>query len=167
MSDIFVDSDGTLTFKGKSYRSTLGRGGVRIDHSEGDGSTPVGCFPIRKVFYRPDKFGSPPESVFTTQALRLDDGWCDDADRPEYNKYVKLPYDGSHEELWRDDHVYDIIVILGHNDSPPVPGKGSAIFMHVAREGYTPTLGCIALSLEDLLEVLRGADVSTKICIRP
>ncbi|MEK7177120.1 MAG: L,D-transpeptidase family protein [Patescibacteria group bacterium] len=163
MHNILVTSDGILTFNGKKYRCALGKGGVRMDHVEGDEATPVGCFPIRKVFYRPDKFKKAPETVFPTQALQMDDGWCDDVNRPEYNKYVKLPYDGSHEKLWRDDHLYDIIVVLGHNDDPPVPSKGSAIFMHVARETYTPTLGCIALSQDDLLELLKTADPSTQV----
>ena len=167
MKNILVRPNGVLVFNGKGYRCALGKGGVKVDHVEGDEATPTGCFRIRKVFYRPDKFdGIPPETVFPTQALYLDDGWSDDVNLLEYNKHIKLPYDGSHEELWRkEDHLYDIIVVLGRNDSPPVPRKGSAIFMHLTREGYPPTHGCIALSREDLLEILRIAKLSTQVCV--
>ncbi len=99
---------------------------------------------------------APPKTGLPTAALRRNDGWCDAPDDPNYNRPVSLPYPASHERLWRDDAVYDIIVILGHNDDPPVPGRGSAIFMHLARPGYGDTEGCVALSLEDLKTVLAG-----------
>lgn len=167
MANIEVRGDGTLTCNGKKYRCALGKGGVREDKREGDGATPIGCFAVRKVYYRPDKFDQPPQTAFPVQAVATDDGWADDDKLPEYNTRVKLPYAGSHEKLWRDDHLYDLIVELGYNDRPPVPGKGSAIFMHVARETYSPTAGCVALSQEDLLEVLRGAEAGTQVCVRP
>jgi L,D-peptidoglycan transpeptidase YkuD (ErfK/YbiS/YcfS/YnhG family) len=72
----------------------------------------------------------------------------------------------SHEKLWRDDEVYDIVVVLGFNDNPVVPGKGSAIFMHIARQGYSPTAGCIAFSREDLLEILKNCDKTTLVCVK-
>ncbi len=166
MNNIVVNSSGVLYFNNKEYRCALGRGGVRADKQEGDEATPIGCFSIRKIFYRPDKFEKPPETAFSTQALTQNDGWSDDMNMPEYNSYIKLPYNGSHEKLWRDDHLYDIIVVLGYNDNPAVAGKDSAIFMHLAREGYTPTAGCVALSKEDLLEILRIADNTTRACIQ-
>ncbi len=164
--NIVVNSSGVLRFNNKEYRCALGKGGVRIDKQEGDGATPIGCFPIRKVYYRPDKFERPPKTVFPTQALTKDDGWSDDVNLPEYNTHVKIPYNGSHEKLWRDDNLYDVIVVLGYNDNPTISGKGSAIFMHVAGEGYTPTEGCIALSKEDLLEILEVADKKTQLCTK-
>lgn len=166
MNNIIVNAGGALYFNDKQYRCALGEGGVRMDKQEGDGATPVGCFPIRKVFYRSDKLGNPPETILPTQALAQDDGWSDDVNLPEYNQLVKLPYNGSREKLWRDDRLYDIVVVLGYNDNPPIAGKGSAIFMHVAREGYAPTAGCIALSREDLLEILRTADAATQVCVQ-
>ena len=166
MDNIVVNASGTLNFNDKQYRCALGKGGILMDKREGDGATPIGCFPIRKVFYRPDKFKNPPETFFPIQALTQDDGWSDDVNLPQYNQPVKLPYHGSHEKLWREDHLYDIIVILGYNDDPPIAGKGSAIFMHVAREEYTPTAGCIALSRKDLLEILRTADAATQVCVQ-
>jgi L,D-peptidoglycan transpeptidase YkuD (ErfK/YbiS/YcfS/YnhG family) len=94
-------------------------------------------------------------------ALSPDDGWCDDPSSPFYNQHVKLPFAPSHEKLWRDDHVYDLIVVLGHNDDPPVAGMGSAIFAHLARPDYSGTEGCVALKLEDMqafLHVARPGD---------
>ena len=93
------------------------------------------------------------------------DGWCDDPRDRNYNRQIRLPYSGSHERLWRDDHVYDVIVVLGYNDAPVVPDAGSAIFMHVAREDFGPTEGCVALALPDLLRVLAAIGPHDRIVI--
>ena len=90
--------------------------------------------------------------------MALDDGWCDAPDDPNYNRLVSQPYPASHEALWRDDGVYDLIVVLGHNDDPPVPGLGSAIFLHICRPGYPPTEGCVAIARDDLEALLRIAE---------
>ncbi|MBU3968657.1 L,D-transpeptidase family protein [Patescibacteria group bacterium] len=165
MNNIIINSNGAF-FKGKQYRCTLGKSGVSTSKKEGDGFTPAGCFPIRLVLYRPDRFEKAPQTVFPTRPLSQSDGWSDDANSSEYNTLVRLPYGGSHEKLWRDDYIYDIIVILGYNDNPPVAGKGSAIFIHLAREEYSPTAGCIAFSMEDLLEILGTADITTHVCVQ-
>ena len=89
--------------------------------------------------------------------IREHDGWCDDPADPLYNRPVTLPYDASHEKMWREDDVYDIVVELGHNDDPPVPGLGSAVFLHVAKPDYEATEGCIALSEADLRTALKSA----------
>jgi len=163
--DVVVKSKRILTLGGKEYRCALGRSGVNDNKKEGDGATPVGCFPMRELFYRPDRFDVPPQTGLLVRVLSKDDGWSDDANLPEYNTFVKLPYEGSHEKLWRNDNLYDLIVPLGYNDNPPVSGKGSAIFMHIAHEEYSPTEGCIALSKKDLLEILADIDSSTQVCI--
>ncbi len=161
--NIEVSSD-HLTMNGVTYKCAVGKGGIRANKKEGDKATPVGTFPIRRVFYRPDRIEKP-DTPFETVALSKQDGWSDDLTRPEYNQLITLPYSGSHEELWREDHLYDVIVELGYNDDPPIPGKGSAIFMHVASETYSPTAGCIVLSLPDLLEILKKSTLETKISI--
>ncbi len=161
---IEVSSSGKLLWRDKEYHCALGRSGVKTDKREGDGTTPVGCFPIRHVLYRVDKIPKP-VSVFKTLPLQKEDAWCDDPADEKYNQFVKLPYAASHENLWREDDLYDVIVVLGYNDDPPQPGKGSAIFLHVARQDYSPTEGCVALALPDLLEILKTAQESTKICI--
>lgn len=121
---------------------------------EGDGASPAGLWPMRRVYYRADRLNQPETRLPTTQ-ITQSQGWCDDPASPDYNRLIKRPASVSHELMWREDHVYDVVVELGHNDSPPVPGLGSAVFLHVAKPDYTPTQGCIALALDDLLKVLK------------
>jgi L,D-peptidoglycan transpeptidase YkuD (ErfK/YbiS/YcfS/YnhG family) len=170
--DIVVtqDSDnrqtGSAVFAGQRYRCALGRGGVSTDKREGDGATPAGRMKLRRVFYRPDRLARPLVQL-PVQALMPDDGWCDDPASPDYNTLVRLPHPARHERLWLEHHVYDVIVALGWNDDPVIPGRGSAIFLHVAAPGFTPTEGCVALALADLLEVLRSAVAQSWIDVRP
>lgn len=151
-------ADGMFNIYEHSVRCSLGKGGVRPagEKREGDGASPLGIWPIRYVFYRPDRL-FPPETALNVVPLSPDDGWCDDPSSPFYNQHVKLPFAPSHEKLWRDDHVYDLIVVLGHNDDPPVSGMGSAIFAHLARPDYSGTEGCVAMKLEDMQAFLRVA----------
>lgn len=160
---IVVSSKGVLKFNNLEYRCALGRGGARKDKQEGDGATPIGTFPLRGLFYRSDRFDSVPQTGLSITPLAPDDGWCDDVKLPEYNQQIKLPYAGSHERLWREDDIYDLIVVVGYNDQPAIVGRGSAIFMHIARPAYTPTDGCIALSRQDLLDLLSQITSNTQI----
>lgn len=166
MDNIIVSPPGKLIWQGKEYRCTLGKSGVRKDKTEGDKATPEGCFPLREVFFRPDRIKNL-KTNFPAITLNYNDGWCDDPKDKNYNKFVNLPYPASAEALWREDNIYDILTVVGYNDNPPVPGKGSAIFIHIARENYSPTDGCIALALTDLLEILRTVKKETSICINP
>jgi len=143
----------------------LGRGGVRVDKREDDGASPIGTWPLRRVWYRADRLAAPPVTALPTRVIRQNDGWCDDASSPDYNRPVELPHAARHERLWRDDAVYDVLVELGYNDDPPVPARGSAIFLHVARPGYTPTEGCVALGLDDLLALLRVSRPGDAMCV--
>jgi L,D-peptidoglycan transpeptidase YkuD (ErfK/YbiS/YcfS/YnhG family) len=147
---------GLATWGGRRFRCALGPAGRRRDKREGDGATPAGRFVLRRVLYRPDRLAKPATGL-PVQALTPQDGWCDDPTDADYNRPVRLPHGGRHEMLWRGDGVYDVIVVIGHNDAPPVPGLGSAVFLHVARAGYPPTEGCVALALDDLLAVLAEA----------
>lgn len=142
----------------------IGKGGVTRDKHEGDGATPAGCWTFRRVLYRPDRMAAPATGL-PSAVLSPTDGWCDDAGDPRYNQPVSLPFAGRHERLWREDGLYDVIVVLSHNEAPAVPGRGSAIFLHVAAPGYAPTEGCVALALPDLLAVLAAADGHTRVCI--
>ncbi len=153
-----ASSNGLLQWSGHKVRCALGRTGVTPAESkrEGDGASPIGVWPIRGVFRRSDRL-SQPETSLPATALIPEAGWCDDPADPFYNRLVILPYAASHEELWREDGLYDLIVELGYNDDPVVKGKGSAIFLHLAREDYFPTEGCIACALPDLLAMLRNA----------
>lgn len=153
MMRLAVSSDGRLGWNGRELACRLGRSGVSRDKREGDGATPVGEWPIRRVLYRPDRI-APPVTALPVSPIAPDDGWCDDPSHPDYNRPVKLPHLASCERMWREDGLYDVVVVLGHNDDPPVPGLGSAIFLHVADPMGKPTEGCVALALEDLLAVL-------------
>ena len=167
VAEIVVRQDGWLEADGRRWRCALGRGGVRHDKREGDGATPVGRFPMRRLLYRRDRFATPPATALPCAAIARDDGWCDDPADPDYNWPVRLPYPASHEHLWREDGLYDVVVVLGHNDDPPVPGLGSAIFLHVARPDYGPTEGCVALALNDLLDLLRDCGPATVLTVQP
>lgn len=148
------------------YKCSVGYGGIKpaSEKKEGDRATPAGIYPLRVIYYRPDRIKrSDLVSGLPIVPLEKNDGWCDDVNMKEYNQPVKLPFKGSHEKLWRDDHVYDIIVVIGYNDHPPIKGKGSAIFFHLAREKYTPTVGCVAVSKEDMLKILPSLTPDTKI----
>ncbi|WP_414695157.1 L,D-transpeptidase family protein [Phenylobacterium sp.] len=156
-----AEGDGTtgwLALDGRSVRCALGKGGVRpaADKREGDGAAPAGTWPIRELLYRPDR-GAAPTTALPARPLAPDDGWCDAPDDPAYNRPVKTPYAASHEAMWREDGLYDLVVVLGYNDDPPVAGRGSAIFLHLARTGYLPTEGCVAVSRPDMEALLAQA----------
>ncbi len=164
--DIKVWPPDVLDWQGRQFRCAVGRGSIGVKTREGDGITPIGAFPLRRVHYRPDRLERP-RSGLPIRELRPADGWCDEPEDPAYNRLVELPHPASHEKLWRDDAIYDVIVEIGYNDAPLVPGLGSAIFLHVARTDYAPTEGCVALALDDLLEVVEGCCPSTLIRITP
>jgi L,D-peptidoglycan transpeptidase YkuD (ErfK/YbiS/YcfS/YnhG family) len=164
--EITVTAPGQLDCGGRLFRCALGRGGIVLDKTEGDGGTPVGRYPLRRVLYRPDRLYAPTTGL-PVETTAPDQGWCDDPAHPDYNRQIGLPFSASHEELWREDALYDVIVVLGHNDDPPMPGEGSAIFMHVARPDYGPTEGCVALAMPDLLEILADCGPGDTILINP
>jgi len=156
---------GTLRYRNFAFSCVLGRGGIQRDKHEGDGATPLGRYALKKVFYRSDRLMMPTTRLPVAPIMR-DDGWCDAPEDRNYNRQVKLPYPASAENMWRDDGLYDLVVVLGHNDDPVVPGAGSAIFMHVAAPDLAPTAGCVALAREDLLSILRALPGATFIDIR-
>jgi L,D-peptidoglycan transpeptidase YkuD (ErfK/YbiS/YcfS/YnhG family) len=161
---ISVSAHGLLTVNGKEFRCALGRGGVTSHKKEGDGATPAGCFPIRELMYRADRVTVPPTDIPTSH-IQENQGWCDDPSDPLYNKKVTLPYEARHEKLWREDALYDVVLVLGYNDDPVVAQNGSAIFIHRATPDYQATDGCIALSLLDLLDLIPEIHSTTTVCI--
>lgn len=148
-----VHPEGRLVLGGLVFRAALGRGGVRSDKREGDGATPAGLLPLRRLLYRADRV-KPPVCTVPLEPTAPTDGWCDDPSQSAYNRMIRLPHDGSYEELWRQDGLYDVVGVLGWNDAPVQRGRGSAIFLHAARPDYGPTEGCVALALADLQRVL-------------
>ncbi len=159
-----VGADGEARWRGRKLRCAIGHGGISDDKREGDGTTPAGLFPLRRVLYRADRV-SRPECVLASEAIAPADGWCDDPTDPLYNQRVRLPYAGRCEALWRDDALYDLVGVLGFNDAPVVLGRGSAIFLHVARPDFGPTEGCVALSRHDLLDVLKDWRIDDRVIV--
>jgi L,D-peptidoglycan transpeptidase YkuD (ErfK/YbiS/YcfS/YnhG family) len=134
-------------------RCAIGRGGIGDKQGEGDGITPRGIWPLRRLLYRADRMAAP-RCVLPVTPIKQDDGWCDAPNDPNYNRLVRLPYAASHEEMWRADPLYDLVLVIGYNDAPVVAGKGSAIFLHLAKPDFAPTEGCVALTREDALAAL-------------
>ena len=157
-------SRGLLTYNDLAFDCALGKGGITPAKREGDHASPEGRFALRKLLYRADRVAKP-ETRLPAQEIGPHDGWCDDPDHEAYNRPVRLPFGARHEILWREDALYDLVVILGHNDDPVVKGAGSCIFMHVAREDYGPTEGCVALEKTDLLTLLAVIESDTAIRI--
>ena len=135
------------------FPCALGRSGCRAHKREGDGATPVGRWRVDGIYYRPDRMRRP-RTALSVRAMRPSDGWCDAPADRNYNRLVRHPYAASAERLWRQDGLYDLLAVLAYNDRPRVRGRGSAIFMHVARAGYAPTEGCVALRRAHLVRVI-------------
>ena len=144
--------------------AAIGPGGIAVKGGEGDGITPRGRFPIREIFYRADRIARPNVRL-PLRAIAENDGWCDAPNDPNYNRLVTLPYPASAEQMWRDDHLYDLVAVLGYNDDPVLPGKGSAIFLHLARPDYSHTQGCVALAFADALAALEQLEPGDEILI--
>lgn len=144
----------------------LGRRGIRQVKQEGDGASPRGVFRLRGGAFRPDCFGARPRSALPLRASRPGDGWCDDPRDRRYNRPIALPAPGiSAERMWREDGLYDLVIDLDYNRGPIRPGRGSAIFLHVARPGFLPTEGCVALRRADLQRLLRRVGPRTRMRI--
>ena len=158
---------GHVVWPGHRAKAAFGKGGTKCaaDKREGDGASPIGVWPIRRVLYRPDKV-SALQTALPAQPITREDGWCDASGDLAYNRPVRLPYPASAEHLWREDDVYDLVVVLGHNDDPAVPGMGSAIFLHLARPDYSPTEGCVAMARADLEALLAAATPGDSLEIR-
>lgn len=166
MTQIVVDVDaGLVHFGATTLPCTIGRGGAcdAADKREGDGRTPIGLWPVRAVLLRPDRDFRPPPGT-PWRWLRKNDGWSDDISDPAYNRPVRHPHPFSAERLWRDDGHYDAVLILGHNDRPPTPGLGSAIFLHLRGDG--PTQGCVAIDRAGMAMLLAGLTPGSIVDIR-
>jgi L,D-peptidoglycan transpeptidase YkuD (ErfK/YbiS/YcfS/YnhG family) len=157
--------EGRLGLAHAVVRAALGRSGVKALKREGDGATPLGRFPFREILYRADR-GPRPRTKLPARAIGAGDAWCEDPADGSYNRLVKASSRPGIDRLMRADHLYDLIIVLGYNDRPRVKGRGSAVFVHLARPGYAPTAGCVALRRRDLLALLRQADRRTVLHIR-
>jgi L,D-peptidoglycan transpeptidase YkuD (ErfK/YbiS/YcfS/YnhG family) len=154
---------GRLVGDGIDLAATIGRSGLTALKREGDGASPIGQFRIVGGYYRPDRFATRPVAGLPLRPLRPDDGWCDDPGDRNYNRPVRRPYPASHEAMWRDDGVYDIVLVLDVNLMPRVKGGGSAIFFHLTRPDFGPTAGCLAIGRRDMLRLLPRLSTETVI----
>ncbi len=144
---------GFLQAGGAVFPCALGRAGIRAIKREGDGATPRSALPLRSVFYRADRLARP-RTLLPLRPIRAHDAWCDDMADRRYNRLIERPPGEAEELLTRDDHLYDVVVELGWNDAPVIRGRGSAIFWHLARPGFTPTAGCVAVEGHVFAKVL-------------
>lgn len=160
-----VYTAGRLSWPDGETRAACGRTGVRADKREGDGASPAGIFPLLRAYYRADRL-SRPATGLPIAVTRPDDGWVDDPEDPQYNRLVTLPYAAHHEEMWRGDALYDLVVVIGYNTDPVLAGRGSAIFLHVATPDFAPTAGCIAIERDVLYGLLGLLGPGSRITIR-
>ena len=141
------------------------------DGREGDAKTPLGEYRLRFGLFRADRLPCP-QSNLTFRAMREDDGWCDAPEDPAYNRFIRLPYPAkgqevSHEKLWREDGAYDVVLVMSHNDNPPEPDLGSAVFIHVAQPDDRKTMGCVALAPEEMVQLLPYLKTGMRIKVQP
>jgi L,D-peptidoglycan transpeptidase YkuD (ErfK/YbiS/YcfS/YnhG family) len=161
---IIVKKSGYLKYKNLKFRCALGKGGIKQKEREGDFITPKGKFKLIKIYYRSDRIKKI-NSTLKKIKIKKNMGWCDDVSSNYYNKQIKINKKISHEKLHRKDNVYDIIVVLNYNLNPIIKGKGSAIFLHVAKKNYNKTQGCIALKKNELLSLISKIKKNTQIKI--
>jgi len=155
---------GWLTAGGQTIPVALGRGRIIANKREGDGGTPKGTFRPRRLWWRADR-NPRPHTFLPIRAIRPEDAWCEDPNSRHYNQPIRLDRDQRGDRLRRDDHLYDFIVEIDHNTSPRIAGRGSAVFLHLARENFSPTAGCVSMTKSAMLRLLRRLGPRTKIVI--
>jgi L,D-peptidoglycan transpeptidase YkuD (ErfK/YbiS/YcfS/YnhG family) len=161
---IIVKKSGYLKYKNFKFRCTLGKSGIKKKIKEGDCITPKGIFKITKIYYRADKIKKI-NTIIKKIKIKKNIGWCDDPKSKYYNKEIKLPTKYNHEKLYRNDNLYDLIVVLNYNINPIIKNKGSAIFLHITKKSYQKTKGCIALKKKHLIEIISKIKKNTKVKI--
>ncbi len=156
---------GLLTAGPLALAVSLGRGGIRADKREGDGGTPRGLFRLRRLWWRADR-APRPRTLLPVRPIRRDDAWSEDPADRRYNRAFRRKPDENGDRLWRDDHLYDLIIEIDHNTRPRISKRGSAVFVHLAREGFSPTAGCVGLKRNSLMRLLERVGPRTWIHIR-
>jgi L,D-peptidoglycan transpeptidase YkuD (ErfK/YbiS/YcfS/YnhG family) len=154
-----------LTYNKLKVKCAIGKKGIGYKKKEGDLITPIGQFKIKYILYRKDRVKI--LSKLKKKVIKKDMGWCDDPKSSQYNKLVKLPFNYNHEKLFRKANLYDIILILNYNMNPVKKNKGSAIFIHVAKNNFKKTEGCVAIKKIDLIKLIKEISTNTKVKISP
>src|SRR4051812_5235409 len=155
---------GWLMAGGQALPVALGRGGIRANKREGDGGTPKGTFRPRQVWWRADRHPRP-STFLPVRAIAPEDAWCEDVSSLHYNQPVRLASNQGGDRLLRDDHLYDFIIEIDHNTHPRIAGRGSAVFLHLAREDFSPTAGCVSMTKGAMLRLLKRLGPQTRIVI--
>ncbi|CAN5549599.1 L,D-transpeptidase family protein [soil metagenome] len=155
---------GWMALDGNNLPVALGRGGIKANKREGDGATPRGTFHPVRLWWRADRHPRP-RTFLPVRAITPNDGWCEDPADRHYNQPVRLDHDASADRLRRDDHLYDFIIEIDQNTRPRIAGRGSAVFLHLARNGYGPTAGCVSMTKPAMLRLLARIGPRTKIVI--
>jgi L,D-peptidoglycan transpeptidase YkuD (ErfK/YbiS/YcfS/YnhG family) len=150
---IIVKKSGHLKYKNFKFRCALGKNGIKKKIKEGDNITPKGKFKFTKIYYRQDKIKKI-KCLIKKIRIKKNMGWCDDPKSNFYNQQIKLPSKFGHEKLYRNDRIYDLLVVLNYNTKPIIKNKGSAIFLHIAKKNYEKTKGCVALKKKHLIQLL-------------
>jgi L,D-peptidoglycan transpeptidase YkuD (ErfK/YbiS/YcfS/YnhG family) len=153
----------TLQFDNFVFKCTIGKKGISSKKKEGDLCTPKGTFSIKNLYYRSDRLLKPQTKIIIKK-IKKNMGWCNDPKSNKYNSLVTVKEKIRYEKMYRKDHKYDIVVVIGYNLKKPIPYKGSAIFIHLTNN-YKPTAGCIALNKKDLLILLKLINKKTEIKI--
>ena len=153
----------TLQFDEFVFKCTIGKKGISSKKKEGDLCTPKGTFSIKNLYYRSDRLLKPQTKIIIKK-IKKNMGWCNDPKSNKYNSLVTVKEKIRYEKMYRKDHKYDIVVVIGYNLKKPIPYKGSAIFIHLTNN-YKPTAGCIALNKKDLLILLKLINKKTEIKI--
>ncbi|MGJ4890222.1 L,D-transpeptidase family protein [Bradyrhizobium sp. HKCCYLRH3099] len=156
---------GWLTIWGHIIPVALGRGGVLANKREGDGGTPRGTFYPRRLWWRADRHARP-RTFLPVRLIGPEDAWCEDTADRHYNQPVKLCGDQPGDRLARQDHLYDFIIEIDHNTRPRIAGRGSAVFLHLARPNFGPTAGCVAMTRPAMLRLLQRIGPRTRIVIQ-
>lgn len=155
---------GWLTAGPLALPVALGRGGIKANKREGDGGTPRGTFRAKRLWWRAERHARP-ATLLPARRIAPDDGWCEDPADRHYNRPIKLPTGSTADRLARQDKLYDFIVEIDHNRRPRIAGRGSAVFIHVARPQFKPTAGCVALDLNSLRRLLARVGPRTRIVV--
>ena len=159
---IHVKNKDTLIIDDFKLKCCIGKNGINSNKKEGDFSTPKGVFNIKKLYFRKDRVGTP-KCKIGKRIIKKNMAWCDESSHKKYNEEIKVYNKNLKENLYRDDHNYDYIILTSHNELK-IPNKGSAIFIHLT-DNYKPTAGCVALKKKDFEILLRLIDKKTKIKI--
>ena len=158
-----VKNKDTLLVDDFIFKCSTGRRGLKKSKKEGDKCTPIGLFSLGKVYYRPDRLDRP-DTNLKIVPIKKNMGWCDDPKSKYYNREIRLPSKARHEKLYKNDHSYDLLLVINYNTTKTIPYKGSAIFLHLT-SNYKKTNGCIAVSRKDLYIILKLINKKSKIKI--